>query len=107
MQGAGGVALVTSAGLYRQAGEGWAHVARPQAQKTEDARAGLQLVYDLHDGRFWGKWGVPITDAVSAALIVLVLTGYALFIGRELKIRLARRRRQAAERMAEPVGAPR
>lgn len=90
--GSGELVLATTAGVYHQAGGDWRHVPRPGAPSAEQARGTVQLIYDLHDGRFWGTWGVPITDAVSAALIVLVLTGYVLFFGRWLKVRAARRR---------------
>jgi photosystem II stability/assembly factor-like uncharacterized protein len=92
--GAGALLVTTPKGLYRQAGADWAHVPAPVSEKKDDARKGLQLVYDLHDGKFWGTWGVPITDAVSVALIVLVLSGYVIFFGRVIKVRLARRKRR-------------
>lgn len=90
----GALLVTTPKGLYRQAGAAWAHVPAPVIQRKEDARKGLQLVYDLHDGKFWGTWGVPVTDAVSLALIALVFSGYAIFFGRALKLRLARRKRR-------------
>jgi hypothetical protein len=103
----GALSLLTPQGLYRQAAGGpWRHVPAPQAPAREsDARAGLKLIYDLHDGKFWGSWGVWVTDAVSAALIALVLTGYAIFFARALQRRLARRRRRAAERALASAGA--
>lgn len=91
----GALVLSTTAGIYTQKapdGEAWDHVARP---KTADRKADnrlVQLAYDLHDGNFWGEWGVWITDAVSLALIVLVFTGYGLYFGRALKVRQAKRR---------------
>ncbi|MOA36751.1 hypothetical protein D3C78_1582920 [compost metagenome] len=99
----GALTLVTPAGLYRQTGASWDFAPRPKVQEQQDARKGLQLVYDLHDGKFWGTWGVPVTDAVSAALIVLVLTGYGLFFARFFKVRAARRRRAKAEAVPEVV----
>lgn len=103
--GNGALTLSTPSGLYRQAGARWAHVPAPQIEKADDARKDLQLIYNLHDGKFWGTWGVPITDAVSVALIVLVLSGYALLIGRETRLFLARRRRKlgANPPVPEPV----
>jgi uncharacterized iron-regulated membrane protein len=92
-----GLTLLTPAGLYRQQGAGWAHVAAPVSKEKEDARHGLKLLYALHDGTFWGTWGVPVTDAVSLSLIGLVLSGYVVFFARALKKRQARRRRVAAE----------
>jgi ligand-binding sensor domain-containing protein len=90
----GQVTLATTAGLYRQRGSDWESVgSAPPAPK---ANAAIQLIYDLHDGRFWGSYGVPITDAVSGSLIVLVLSGYFLFFGREIRRRLARRKAAVA-----------
>lgn len=94
--GDGSLLVATPKGLYRQTGAHWATVPAPVVQQRDDARKGVQLIYDLHDGKFWGTWGVPITDAVSAALIVLVLTGYLLFFTRAIKVRMARKRRLAA-----------
>ena len=99
----GALTLVTPAGLYRQTGASWDFAARPEVREERDARKGLQLVYDLHDGKFWGTWGVPVTDAVSAALIELVLTGYGLFFARFFKVRAARRRRAKLEALLEVV----
>lgn len=92
----GSLLVATPKGLYRQTGANWTTVPAPVVEKRDDARKSVQLIYDLHDGRFWGTWGVPITDAVSAALIALVLTGYVLFFARTIKVRLARKRRLAA-----------
>lgn len=92
---ASGLTLLTTGGLYSQRGSDWAHVAPPAAPEKAEAGAGLKLVYALHDGTFWGTWGVPVTDAVSAALIALVVSGYVVFFARALKKRQARRRRAA------------
>lgn len=94
LTGDGGLVIATTEGLYRKpAGtDTWQHDAQAPRPRTEDSKRWVQLVYDLHDGRFWGTYGVPITDAVSVALILLVLTGYALFFGRALRRRMARRR---------------
>jgi uncharacterized iron-regulated membrane protein len=94
---AAGLTLLTSGGLYQQHGADWAHVAPPASHEAAEAGAGLKLVYALHDGTFWGTWGVPVTDAVSASLIVLVLSGYVVFFARIFKVRRARRRRAVAE----------
>jgi photosystem II stability/assembly factor-like uncharacterized protein len=94
---AGGLTLLTTGGLYQQQGTHWARVAPPAVQEKAEAGAGLKLVYALHDGTFWGTWGVPVTDAVSVSLIGLVLSGYVVFFARALKKRQARRRRATAE----------
>lgn len=91
---AGKVTLATTAGLYRESATGWDSIGgappKPQANQA------LQLIYDLHDGRFWGTYGVPLTDGVSIALILLVLSGYFLFLNREIRRRMARKKAPAA-----------
>ena len=90
----GKVTLATTAGLYREGAGGWESIGgAPPKPKANQA---LQLIYDLHDGRFWGTYGVPITDGVSVALILLVLSGYFLFFGREIRRRMARKKAAAA-----------
>lgn len=90
----GTLAVLTPAGIFRQtqAGGAW----QREAPTTGKARTGgdrlLQVVYDLHDGRFWGAYGVMLTDAVAGALIVLVLSGYAMFFARLVRRRQATRR---------------
>ncbi|MNX74272.1 Xyloglucanase Xgh74A precursor [compost metagenome] len=112
LDGAGRVLIATTEGLYQQAAPGgqWRHMAKPAAPKAEDGKQLAQLMYDLHDGRFWGTYGVPITDAVSVALIVLVLSGYFLYFGRVIRVRLSRMRaaRAAAarEKAPEPLVLP-
>lgn len=94
LDGQGFLTLATTAGLYRETPDGWQNLgSAPPAPK---ANATLQLIYDLHDGRFWGTYGVPITDGVSIALIVLVLSGYFLFFGREIRRRMARKKSTVA-----------
>lgn len=93
IDGAGKVTLATTAGLYREGANGWESVGgAPDKPKASQA---VQLLYDLHDGRFWGTYGVPITDGVSISLIVLVLSGYFLFFGREIRKRMARKKAAA------------
>ncbi|MNK41292.1 Ycf48-like protein [compost metagenome] len=90
----GKLTLTTTAGLYREGSDGWGRVGgAPPKPKANQA---LQVIYDLHDGRFWGTYGVPVTDGVSVALILLVLSGYILFFGREIRRRIARRKAAAA-----------
>lgn len=76
----GALVLATPRGIWRQAGPGgtWASTAAPPPADNEAGKKRLQLFYDLHDGRFWRDWGVPVTDAVSIVLLLLVLTGYGL-----------------------------
>lgn len=99
LDGEGNLVVATAEGVYRQAAEGWRHAPAPRA--AESGRTLVGWVHDLHVGRVWSTWGVPITDAVSVALIVLVLSGYILYVGRALKIRRARRLRPVL--MAEPA----
>lgn len=78
----GSFTVATTAGLYTKAPEeGWSFVPRPATpQAAPDAgRRLLRVIYDLHDGRFWGPWGVLVTDGASAGMIVLVLTGLYMF----------------------------
>lgn len=105
--GDGGLVLTTTDGLFRQpaGAEAWQHVAKPAVAKVEDSKRWVQLVYDLHDGRFWGSYGVPLTDAVSGALILLVLSGYGLFLDRAVRRRMARRR-STTELQAESIANP-
>jgi hypothetical protein len=113
LDGEGRLALATPDGLYLQAasGEKWRHVGQSApTTRAADGKRLAQLVYDLHDGRFWGTYGVPVTDVVSVALIVLVLSGYGLYFGRALRGRLMRRRavRLVADRKgaSESLGTP-
>lgn len=91
----GALVLSTTAGLYTQKAPGseqWNTVPRPRPVDRKADNQLVQLAYDLHDGQFWGEWGVWITDAVAIALIALVFSGYGLYFGRYFKLRLARRR---------------
>lgn len=74
----GGVQVVTSAGLRHLGGSGALFVARPPA-RSGPRSMWLQRVYDLHDGQFWGPWGVWVTDAASAAIVLLVGSGVVMF----------------------------
>lgn len=92
---AAGLVVLGSGGLYRQHGETWDRVDRPAAEVPTATKRTLQLVYDLHDGHAYGSWGYLVTDAVSAALIGLVVSGYLVFFLRFFKVRRARRRAAA------------
>ncbi len=85
----GALTLATTGGLYRQSAPGgtWIHTAKQTGLVQQDNNRLLQLVYDLHDGRFWGAYGVLVTDAAAGAVILLVLTGYAMFLVRAGKRR--------------------
>lgn len=74
--------LATTAGIFRQQQDGWSLIPRPAQAEPTARRRWLQLAYDLHDGRFWGTWGRPITDAVSCAMIGIVVSGYWLYVGK-------------------------
>ncbi len=101
--GDGGLVLSTTSGLLRLPGAiarttvladpaSWLAVGPRQAAATEE-HPGLEgWLYALHDGRVWGTWGVPVTDAVSLALVALVLSGYALVGVRAFRVRRAARR---------------
>jgi len=104
----GGLLLATTEGVWRRpAGGGeWHHTPKSAAPAAEESRRVVQLIYDLHDGRFWGTYGVPITDAVSVALIVLVLSGYTLFFVRVGRRNLAGRRTNLVALAAPAPAAP-
>jgi hypothetical protein len=99
-----GLTVLTTDGVWAQSGTRWAHAAPPARQAEADARGPLQLVYNLHDGRAWGQWGVPLTDAVSVSLLGLVLSGYVVFAARLVKTRRARKRAARAA-VAKPASA--
>lgn len=86
-----GLTLLTSRGVYRP--DGVLEPRPPQPQGNETARAVVRTVYALHDGTFWGRWGVLITDLTSLAVLVLVATGY----------RLGLRTRRSAPREPRPA----
>jgi len=102
LERSGALVLATTAGVYRQAAPGgeWRLTPKGPDARPADERKLAQLVYDLHDGRFWGTHGVLLTDLVSGALILLVGSGYALFFAR------AGRRRQARVRPVAVITAP-
>lgn len=87
----GGLVLATPRGVWRQATGAWTLAAAAPAPAGASAgKERVQLIYDLHDGRFWRDWGVPVTDAVALVLIALVVSGYGLV----LQAWWARRRRR-------------
>lgn len=78
-KGPDGLTLLTNRGVYRPTGTGWELEPRPpQPQGNETARAVVRTVYALHDGTFWGRWGVLVTDLTALAVLALVATGYRL-----------------------------
>jgi hypothetical protein len=84
--------VATNAGIYRETGTHWAFTPRPNVAGVERARAMQAFLERLHMGDVWGRFGVPVTDVVAISLITLVLSGYFLFINREVKIRQAKRK---------------
>lgn len=86
----GRLAVMTRAGVWSRGRDGAWHEHRAPGRGAPDTPA-VQLAYALHDGRFWGAWGVPLTDGVSVALVVLVMTGYALYAVRFVRRRPRRR----------------
>lgn len=90
----GALALLTPAGLRERApAGGWTLAPRPAAPAAEGDKALVRLAYDLHDGRFWGRWGVWLTDAAAALLLALVATGYGMALRAWALRRRAVRRR--------------
>ncbi len=85
----GAMTLATTAGMYREQDGDWQNMG--SAKPKPKPNAAIQLMYDLHDGRFWGSYGVPITDGVSVALIMLVASGYFLCFGRGIRRRRGRK----------------
>lgn len=93
----GHLTLLTPAGLRERDARGaWRLVPRPAAAGEADAKRLERLAYDLHDGRFWGAWGLWLTDAAALALVALAGTGYALAWRSAAARRRARRRRGAS-----------
>ncbi|MBC7543348.1 MAG: PepSY domain-containing protein [Candidatus Sericytochromatia bacterium] len=97
--GTPGLTVVTNQGVYRQpqALATWQQTPRPVAVRHETSRKLVQLLYDLHDGQYWGSWGVPLTDLVSVTLIILGVSGYALFF------RFGGRKRRRRPRQTGPI----
>jgi hypothetical protein len=101
---AGHLVVLTRQGTWiRDAVGSWTERRAP-GRSGVDSPA-VQLAYQLHDGRFWGSWGIPLTDGVSVALIVLVATGYG-FYGVRLWRRRATRLLHSTRRGDEPTGHP-
>jgi hypothetical protein len=99
----GGLVAATPGGVWRRAGEAgpWTFAAAaPRKAEGEAGKTRVQLMYDLHDGRFWRDWGVPVTDAVAIVLTLLVASGYLLVFQAWW---LRRRRRPAAAPPAAPA----
>jgi len=77
----GSLSVLTPDGLHRRVEERWTLV--PAAHSQEDrelvrGRAFVRLAYNLHDGQFWGKAAVFVTDAVALSLLGLVASGLYL-----------------------------
>jgi len=94
---AGQLVVLTRQGIWMRNTVGsWTERRAPGKSGVDSAA--VQVAYQLHDGRFWGAWGVPLTDGVSIALIVLVATGYGLY-----SVRLWRRRGARQPRSLRPL----
>lgn len=74
----GSLLVATPEGIRRLDGPSSTLFPRPPSRKATRS-AWLRLAYDLHDGQFWGEWGVCITDAAAGATVVLVLSGFLMF----------------------------
>lgn len=79
---AAGLTLLAEDGLHRLDGDHWETVAAPPAAAPAPGRQVLRTIYNLHDGQFWGKWGVAVTDLTSLAILLMVLSGYAGWLQR-------------------------
>lgn len=89
--------VLAADGVHRQAKAGWTRVAAPAEPGAEaPGRAALRVIYDLHDGRFWGTWGVLVTDLAALAILALAASGFWTW---------ARRLRRPRRRLTRP-GAP-
>lgn len=77
----GSLSVLTPEGLHRRVGEAWEFTARPTSDQAPQnpSRNLVRLAYDLHDGNFWGRAGVIITDAIALSLLLLVTTGWTMW----------------------------
>ena len=72
----GSLQVLSSSGIYSRIGESWNLIPRPEPQAGEEnSRKWLRWVYDLHDGQFWGRAAVFVTDCLSVAILLLVGSG--------------------------------
>lgn len=70
------VHVLAAGGLYRRADGGWKRVDRSTPVPEAAGRGVLRTIYGLHDGTFWGRGGVAVTDLTSMLLLLLVASGY-------------------------------
>lgn len=73
--------VCTPAGLHRAEGDHWLPPVLPATRaESPDTRGRwfVRLAYNLHDGQFWGRAAVVVTDTVAISLIGLTLSGFAL-----------------------------
>jgi hypothetical protein len=78
----GSLSVLTPEGLHRRVQEHWTLIPRPSQKGVspqESSRGLLRLAYNLHDGQFYGKLGVWVTDLVALSLLALVGSGFALW----------------------------
>ncbi|MDB5096379.1 MAG: hypothetical protein JWM80_800 [Cyanobacteria bacterium RYN_339] len=100
LDAAGQPVVVTEGGVIA----GGVLTPRPSVPGVERAKRMQSFIAELHMGDMYGRFGVPITDIIGLSLIALVLSGYFLFIQREYKVRMARRKvRLAAAAKSRPA----
>jgi photosystem II stability/assembly factor-like uncharacterized protein len=100
LDAAGQPVVVTEAGVLA----GGVLTPRPSVPGVERAKRVQGFIAELHMGDVYGRFGVPITDAIGLSLIALVFSGYFLFLQREFKVRMAKRKaRLAAAAKARPA----
>lgn len=76
----GSLSVVTRDGLYRRVHENWSLVPNQQAEAPPSRRQALmRWVYALHDGSFWGRIGVWLTDILAICMLFLVATGWSMW----------------------------
>ena len=77
----GSLSVLTPEGLHRRVDERWTLVPAPSSREDlgpSRGRAFVKLAYNLHDGQFWGRAAVVVTDAVALSLLALVGSGLYL-----------------------------
>lgn len=74
----GTLSVLTPEGLHRRVQENWS-LAPGSPSSEAGERNFLKLAYALHDGTFWGRAGVVLTDLVALFLLFLVASGWAIW----------------------------
>lgn len=78
----GSLSVLTEEGLHRRVQDNWTLAPRPKARDPkpgEGVRSFVRAAYNLHDGQFYGKLGVWVTDLVALSLLILVATGLVMW----------------------------